>query len=134
MDPLSAWRASPRLTLVSFAGVGSCALDKVLEELGTCALIEHDTAGDPMHGIKWTLRTTQKIAAELAAGGIEVCPTTVARLLRQLGFRLRVNHKELTRRVDPHRDAQFASKRTFGPRRKDLQGVVSRVRPLSERR
>ncbi len=72
------------------------------------ALMEHDTAGDPVSGIKWTRRTTEKIAAELRAGGIEVCPNTVARLLRQLGFRLRVNHKKLTRRADPGRDAQFA--------------------------
>ena len=61
-----------------------------------------------MTGIKWTRRTTEKIAAELRAGGIEVCPNTVACLLKQLGFRLRVNHKKLTRRADPARDAQFA--------------------------
>lgn len=71
-------------------------------------LMEHDTAGDPMTGIKWCRRTTEKIAAELRAGGIDVCPNTVAGLLRQLGFRLRVNHKRLTRRADPTRDAQFA--------------------------
>jgi hypothetical protein len=70
--------------------------------------MEHDTAGDPMSGIKWTRRTTEKIAAELRAGGIEVCANTVAGLLRQLGFRLRVNHKKLTRSRDPGRDAQFA--------------------------
>ncbi len=61
-----------------------------------------------MTGIKWTRRTTEKIAHELRAGGIDVCPNTVGCLLRQLGFRLRVNHKKLTRRADPGRDAQFA--------------------------
>jgi Rhodopirellula transposase DDE domain len=70
--------------------------------------MEHDTAGDPVTGVKWTRRTTHKIAAELAAGGIDVCPNTVAGLLRQLGFRLRVNHKKLAGRADPGRDAQFA--------------------------
>jgi hypothetical protein len=70
-------------------------------------LMEHDTAGDPVTGIKWTRRTIEKIRAELRAGGIDVCPNTVARLLRQLGFRLRANHKKLTR-ADPTRDAQFA--------------------------
>jgi hypothetical protein len=70
--------------------------------------MEHDTAGDPVTGIKWTRRTTEKIAAELRAGGIDVCPNTVASLLKQLGFRLRVNHKKLTRRADSNRDAQFA--------------------------
>jgi Rhodopirellula transposase DDE domain len=70
--------------------------------------MEHDTAGDPVTGAKWTRRTTNKIAAELQAGGIDVCPNTVAGLLKQLGFRLRVNHKKLTRGCDPGRDAQFA--------------------------
>jgi hypothetical protein len=69
--------------------------------------MEHDTAGDPVTGIKWTRRTTEKIAAELRAGGIDVCANTVAKLLRELGYRLRVNHKKLTRRSDPNRDAQF---------------------------
>jgi hypothetical protein len=70
--------------------------------------MEHDTAGDPVSGIKWTRRTTEKIAQELRAGGIDVCANTVGCLLRQLGFRLRVNHKKLTRSRDPGRDDQFA--------------------------
>lgn len=70
--------------------------------------MDHDTAGDPVSGIKWTRRTTQKIADELRSAGIEVCPNTVAKLLKGLGFRLRVNHKNLNRQNDPGRDAQFA--------------------------
>jgi hypothetical protein len=70
--------------------------------------MEADTAGDPVTGIKWTRRTTEKIADELRAGGIDVCANTVAGLLKNLGFRLRVNHKKLTRTRDPGRDAQFA--------------------------
>lgn len=69
--------------------------------------MEHDTAGDPITGVKWTRRTTIKIANELGEAGIDVCPNTVAKLLTQLGFRLRVNHKNLARRSDPDRDAQF---------------------------
>ena len=30
--------------------------------------MKHDTAGDPMTGVKWTRRTTDKIACELRAG------------------------------------------------------------------
>lgn len=71
-------------------------------------LMEGDTAGDPVTGVKWTRRTTEKIALELQGLGIDVCPNTVARLLKELGFRLRVNEKTLTRRADPARDAQFA--------------------------
>jgi hypothetical protein len=72
------------------------------------ALMEHDTAGDPMTGIRWTRRTTEKIAQQLAALGIEVCANTVAKLLKELDYRLRVNHKKLSGKKDPDRDAQFA--------------------------
>src|SRR5207244_4975218 len=71
------------------------------------ALMADDTAGDPMTGIKWTRRTTERIAIELAGCGIEVCPNTVAKLLKGLQFRLRVNHKKLSGRKAPDRDEQF---------------------------
>ena len=68
----------------------------------------HDTAGDPVSGIKWTRRTTEKVADELASAGIDVSPNTVAKLLKGLGYRLRPNAKKLNRKKDPGRDAQFA--------------------------
>lgn len=67
----------------------------------------HDTAGDPMGGLKWTRRTTVKIAEELHSLAIDICPRTVARLLEQMGFSLRVNHKKLSGSSHPDRDAQF---------------------------
>jgi hypothetical protein len=73
-------------------------------------LMRHETAGDPITGLKWTHKTTEKIAAELKNIGIEVSPRTVARLLRQMGFSLRVNHKMLSRvcAISPQeRNAQF---------------------------
>jgi hypothetical protein len=71
-------------------------------------LMEHESAGDPISGLKWTQRTTAKIAAELHSLGIEVSPRTVARLLKKMGFSLRVNHKKLSGAAHPQRDAQFA--------------------------
>jgi hypothetical protein len=72
------------------------------------ALMTHDTAGDPMTGLKWTRRTTAKIAAELQSLSIDVSERTVARLLKQMGFSLRVNHKKLSAASPAERDAQFA--------------------------
>ncbi len=71
-------------------------------------LMEHDTAGDPVTGSKWTRRTTEKVAGELRSAGIDVCPKTVAKLLKGLGFKLRANAKKLNRQKDPGRDEQFA--------------------------
>jgi hypothetical protein len=73
-------------------------------------LMKHETAGDPITGLKWTHKTTAKIAKELQAGGIDVSPRTVARLLDNMGYSLRVNHKKLSRvsKTSPEsRNAQF---------------------------
>ena len=59
------------------------------------ALMRYETAGDPITGLKWTRRTTEKLAAELKKLGIQVCPNTVGRLLKKIGFSLRVNHKKI---------------------------------------
>ena len=40
------------------------------------AALKHDVAGEPITGIRWTRRTTEKIAQELAALDIQVCPRT----------------------------------------------------------
>ncbi|MGI0134569.1 MAG: ISAzo13 family transposase, partial [Candidatus Micrarchaeaceae archaeon] len=58
--------------------------------------MRHETAGDPITGLKWTRKTTEKIASELSSLNIHVSPNTVARLLKQMDFSLRVNHKKLS--------------------------------------
>jgi hypothetical protein len=67
----------------------------------------HDTAGDPISGLKWTHRTTEKISAELISGDIDVSPRTVARLLRNMDFSLRVNHKKKSTVASACRNEQF---------------------------
>ena len=70
--------------------------------------MKHETAGDPMTGLKWTRKTTEKISRELGTAGIAASPRTVARLLKTMGFSLRVNHKKVSRGSPRERDAQFA--------------------------
>lgn len=48
-----------------------------------------------MRGLKWTRRATRKIARELRRLRIPIGATTVGRLLKRMGFSLRVNHKRL---------------------------------------
>jgi len=71
-------------------------------------LMVHETAGDPISGLKWTHKTTEKIAARLRSLGIVVSARTVAKLLKQMGFSLRVNHKKRSIGSAKQRDAQFA--------------------------
>jgi hypothetical protein len=69
--------------------------------------MRHDTAGDPITGVKWSRRTTRKIAEELTAWGIAVSKNTVGRLLKQLKFKLRVNRKQIASTKNPERNQQF---------------------------
>ncbi len=69
--------------------------------------MERHTAGDPITGLKWTRKTTAKLSEELRKAGIKASPKTVARLLKELKFSLRVNHKKLAGNSNPHRNQQF---------------------------
>ena len=70
-------------------------------------LLEHDTAGDPITGLKWTRKTTEKIAEILQEIDIPVSAHMVARLLYQMNFSLRVNRKQIATNSTPYRDQQF---------------------------
>ena len=96
--------------------------------------MKHETAGDPMTGLKWTRRTTEKIAKELAGLGVDVSAKTVARLLKQMGFSLRVNHKGLSRGCGDDRDEQFAyvaeMRELFAKRRCPILSLDTKKREL----
>ena len=44
--------------------------------------MKYETAGDPVSGLRWTRKTTEKIADELSALNIRVSRKTVAKLLK----------------------------------------------------
>jgi hypothetical protein len=69
--------------------------------------LEHDTAGDPITGLKWSRRTTAKIAELLQQAGFLISANTVARLLPQLDYSLRANHKQLATDSSRDRHQQF---------------------------
>jgi len=72
--------------------------------------MRHETAGDPMSDLRWTRKTTKKIAEELLSVGIRVSPNTVGKILKKMGYSLRVNHKKrarTTKTAPADRDAQF---------------------------
>ena len=69
--------------------------------------MQHDIAGDPITGVKWSRRTTRKIAEQLATLGIAVSKNTVGRLLKDMDFKLRVNRKQISSSKSPLRNQQF---------------------------
>jgi hypothetical protein len=70
-------------------------------------LLQDVTAGDPSTGMKWTHRSTRKLARALRRLGFGVGYRTVARLLHRAKYSLRTNRKCLAGTHDPDRDRQF---------------------------
>lgn len=71
------------------------------------ALVDPESRGDPMSALRWTTKSTGKLAGELNRQGHRVGPDTVARLLKDHGYSLRSNVKTLEGTQHPDRDAQF---------------------------
>ena len=73
-------------------------LDKIMDE---------NTAGDPMSLLKWTNKSTYKIAEKLVQLGHKIDPDTVGRLLKESDYSLQANKKNIEGSSVPERDAQF---------------------------
>ncbi len=63
--------------------------------------------GEPMSPLRWTTKSTRKLADELTRQGHRVCADTVGDLLREEGFSLQANTKTIEGSQHPDRDAQF---------------------------
>jgi hypothetical protein len=71
------------------------------------ALVDPVSRGDPESPLRWTTKSTAKLAAELTAMGHRVSARTVAKLLKQAGYSLQANSKTLEGAQHQDRDAQF---------------------------
>lgn len=70
-------------------------------------LVDPATRGDPQSPLRWTCKSTAKLAAELQARGHVVSIRTVAHLLHDLDYSLQANRKTTEGRQHPDRNAQF---------------------------
>ncbi|WP_369265654.1 ISAzo13 family transposase [Streptomyces sp. R35] len=70
-------------------------------------LVEPDVRGDPMSPLRWTVKSTRQLAAELTRQGHRVSADTVAAVLREEGFSLQGNAKTVEGTQHPDRDGQF---------------------------
>ena len=61
-----------------------------------------------MRPLRWTCKSTKKLARELSAQGHAISPRSVAALLAQLQYSLQSNRKVLEGKNHPDRDAQFS--------------------------
>lgn len=71
------------------------------------ALVEPNVRGDPESPLRWTCKSTRKLAEELTRQDHPVSASTVARLLHQSGYSLQANSKTREGFSHPDRNAQF---------------------------
>lgn len=86
----SATATAPSPTRVRAVGGGRKKLtskdDSLLRDLD--ALVEPTTRGDPMSALRWTCKSTHRLAAELQKKGHQVSQRTVCDLLGQMHYSL----------------------------------------------
>lgn len=70
-------------------------------------LVSPDTRGDPESPLRWTTKSLSQLVKGLYAKEFTVGKTTVARLLKQAGYRLQAVFKTKEGAQHPDRDAQF---------------------------
>lgn len=70
-------------------------------------LVDPATRGHPESPLRWTCKSTRKLAEELCRQDYPVCDRTVASLLRKAGYNLQVNRKTREGASHPDRNAQF---------------------------
>jgi transposase len=70
------------------------------------ALVEPEERGDPVSPLRWTAKSTRKLADELTRQGRKVSADTVGDLLREEGFSLQGNAKTIegARQAQAHQD------------------------------
>src|SRR5262245_17910784 len=71
------------------------------------ALVDPVTRGIPDSPLRWTCKSTRRLADELTRQGHPLCPRSVAALLRQAGYSLQANRKTREGTNHPDRNAQF---------------------------
>ncbi len=78
---------------------------KIVEDIE--AIMDENTAGDPMGFLKWTNKSTYTIAEELNLRGHKISAETVRLLLKERDYSLQANVKTKEGGSRPERDAQF---------------------------
>jgi transposase len=71
------------------------------------ALVDPMTRGDPTSALRWTCKSTLKLAEELHGRGHDITAHTVGTILHQQGYSLQSNRKTREGVQHPDRNAQF---------------------------
>ena len=70
-------------------------------------LVEPTSRGDPMSPLRWTCKSTRRLAKELTNKGYSISHTKVGQLLSALHYSLQSTRKRMEGKSHPDRDSQF---------------------------
>jgi len=70
-------------------------------------LVESTARGDPQSALRWTCKSTRRLAEELRRRKFRASPGKVGALLKEAGYSLQANRKTREGLSHPDRDAQF---------------------------
>jgi Rhodopirellula transposase DDE domain len=70
-------------------------------------LVHPETRGNPMSLLRWTSKSTARLARDLVRQGFEISDDTVGRVLKSLGYSLQSPAKVKEGTAHPDRDGQF---------------------------
>lgn len=71
------------------------------------ALVEPTSRGDPMSPLRWTCKSTRRLARELSSSGHTISHAKVGQLLAGLHYSLQGTRKTMEGKTHPDRNAQF---------------------------
>jgi transposase len=97
-EPRTRRRGGGRKALVACQPGLATALDR---------LVDPETRGDPETPLRWTCKSTRKLAEELTRQGFVISHQQVMRMLRANGYSLQSNRKSVEGKQHPDRNAQF---------------------------
>ena len=90
------------------------------------ALVEPTSRGDPMSPLRWTCKSTTRLAEELSRQGHQVSQRTVCDLLARLNYSLQSVRKTREGAMHPDRDEQFQYiAKTVASYQRQRQPVIS---------
>jgi hypothetical protein len=100
--------AAPTLGIRRPGGGRKHLVDTDLELWGAVdALIDPMTRGDPESPLRWTCKSTRRLAEELCRQRHPISDRTVAKVLVEMGYSLQANRKTREGDTHPDRNAQF---------------------------
>ena len=109
-DELRAGVSVEDVVLVRRAGGGRPRIEDTTPEIVAVleSLVDPVTRGDPESPLRWTSKSTRKLATELTAQGYAVSAQKVGQLLTASGYSLQATQKTIEGTDHPDRDEQFA--------------------------